>query len=341
MKREKYLDIAKGIATIMVIIGHVDFAYTEAWLTTWVYSFHMPLFFIVSGILFRPEKYDSFKTFLKKKAKGLIIPYLILSLIIFIANMGLAFLKTKAIDGEATFKSFAGIFVGWRGTEWYNGLWFVSTLFFAEVLIYGIFKLARRAKRKGVFLSCATVILMLAGFIVMNNIKGAPLSLDIVPLCAGTIIIGYGIKRIYERWKWIQGLGVSIVLLAINIITCIWNYNITGFRVDIYTSIVGNWLLFIVSSISGSLFILNISRVIRENKTLERIGRRSLIYYGLQGAIALPVAKNGWAFLIKKAGIPNIKIISCTIVTIGACIILRVCSFFCERIMPTVFRRQK
>lgn len=58
-KRIEALDVAKGIGIILVIIGHLSSSY----LHDWIYSFHMPLFFIISGICFKTEKYPSFLFF--------------------------------------------------------------------------------------------------------------------------------------------------------------------------------------------------------------------------------------------------------------------------------------
>jgi fucose 4-O-acetylase-like acetyltransferase len=55
--RLAYVDIAKGVAMLLVIIGHCS--YSEKILVGWLYSFHMPLFFALSGFTFRPEKYKS------------------------------------------------------------------------------------------------------------------------------------------------------------------------------------------------------------------------------------------------------------------------------------------
>lgn len=343
MKREKYLDIARGFATIMVVIGHCDYAYTESWLTTWIYSFHMPLFFIISGILFRPEKYDNFGHFLKKKFKGLVIPYLVFSVITFVVSLGMEYAKTKGLNSEDALKSFAGIFVGWRGTKWYNGLWFISALFFSEVLVYGVFWISRKTKgsKEKWLLSIITVGLLVGGFLFAVNVKGAPFSVDLVPLSAAIIIIGYGIKRLYEKIKWMFSLLASIIMLSVNIVTCVWNYNLANSRVDMYSSVFGNWVLFIVSAIFGSLLILNISKMIKENRILERIGKRSLTYYALQGTIALPLAKNGWVFVLRKLSLPNVRLVSCFVITTIACVVLGICSGVLERIMPKVFRRNK
>ena len=50
-KRINYIDIAKGLAIICVIIGHTFAKYDklDRLVITFIYSFHVPLFFILSG----------------------------------------------------------------------------------------------------------------------------------------------------------------------------------------------------------------------------------------------------------------------------------------------------
>ena len=77
MKRIEEIDIAKGIAIIMVVLGH---SYTISnGLTQLISSFHMPFFFIVSGILYRLQHNAnggiSFRY--RKKAKVLLLPWII------------------------------------------------------------------------------------------------------------------------------------------------------------------------------------------------------------------------------------------------------------------------
>lgn len=47
-QRETWIDVLKGIGIILVVIGHVSLGNT---LNSWIYTFHMPLFFSVSGYL--------------------------------------------------------------------------------------------------------------------------------------------------------------------------------------------------------------------------------------------------------------------------------------------------
>ena len=86
-KRLGYLDMAKGIGIILVVAGHSGLVAEK--LLTWLASFHMPLFFMVSGMLFfhkREEEKSLLKT-IQKKAKGILLPYLYFSIIYILINI--------------------------------------------------------------------------------------------------------------------------------------------------------------------------------------------------------------------------------------------------------------
>ena len=50
-KRMDYLDVAKGIAMFLVVMGQAALAYDTPYWRVAIYSFHMPLFFLVSGVV--------------------------------------------------------------------------------------------------------------------------------------------------------------------------------------------------------------------------------------------------------------------------------------------------
>lgn len=78
--RLQWLDILKGIAMFFVVPGHTAI-YPP--LEKYIYSFHMPLFFMISGMTWRKDKYPAFQDLLKDKAKRLLLPYVWLNLLVF------------------------------------------------------------------------------------------------------------------------------------------------------------------------------------------------------------------------------------------------------------------
>lgn len=58
-------DILKGVGILLVILGHIEIPYM---LKIVIYSFHMPLFFFVSGCFFRSI---SWREFILKKNQAI------------------------------------------------------------------------------------------------------------------------------------------------------------------------------------------------------------------------------------------------------------------------------
>ena len=79
--RYKHIDAVKGLGIILVVMGHAYGIPHE--LYSIIYSFHMPLFFIISGLVYNEKKNSEihFFDFLKKKAKSYLLPYYLYSAI--------------------------------------------------------------------------------------------------------------------------------------------------------------------------------------------------------------------------------------------------------------------
>ncbi len=72
MKRESKIDVAKGIGCLLVLLGHS--LYINKHLKNWIFSFHMPLFFFISGYLFNFDKYkDNYNIKIITPFKGFIV----------------------------------------------------------------------------------------------------------------------------------------------------------------------------------------------------------------------------------------------------------------------------
>lgn len=127
-KRLDYLDMVKGIGIFFVVLGHMQDISTTT--RIWISSFHMPLFFIVSGLLMavKDEPSKDIREVIRKKFKGLIIPYLWFSLSYFVIDI-MNVLVVKNIDG-ITFIVDTISSVTFYGM---SVLWFLPALFIASI----------------------------------------------------------------------------------------------------------------------------------------------------------------------------------------------------------------
>ncbi|SDA27190.1 Fucose 4-O-acetylase [Ruminococcus sp. YE71] len=131
-KRSDSIDYAKGIGILLVILGHMQIlACGESFetLTNVIYSFHMPLFFFLSGLTL-DRKYRSRPpnaADVKKLAKRLMIPYfswcgVYIVLKCIVQREGLIRLIKRNAAAVLTMRGIAP-------------LWFLSALFVAEILV--------------------------------------------------------------------------------------------------------------------------------------------------------------------------------------------------------------
>lgn len=133
--RRLFADIAKGFGIILVVMEHDHFINTDhTHVQTIILSFHMPLFYFLSGLFFKPQ--HSFSTQVSARFHSLIKPYFSVCL----AFAGLLLLKNHDLGlfvGNAY-----GIFYGTgRTLHWpYGALWFLPNLFVTTFFYYFIYK---------------------------------------------------------------------------------------------------------------------------------------------------------------------------------------------------------
>lgn len=123
--RFDWADIAKGIGIFLMVMGHAGL---PGAVHNWIYSFHMPFFFILSGFFFKNGKY-SFGEFVWRKFKTLIVPY-----IFFVTSIELLRYGLVAIGLEVPAPRPVGdvVFLG----RDMGATWFLLSLFLTEVLYY-------------------------------------------------------------------------------------------------------------------------------------------------------------------------------------------------------------
>lgn len=128
-----YINYAKCVAILCVCIGH--FLPSGHLLKIILYSFHVPVFFVIAGFLFtRNSNSISFSKFINAKAKRLLVPYCFF--------FTLSILEYFPVDKSMIY-SLPSTFLFLNGqTIWNAPLWFIPTMFIVEILFYIVVKRA-------------------------------------------------------------------------------------------------------------------------------------------------------------------------------------------------------
>ncbi len=146
--RVPFFDLLRGVGIFLVVFGHVTH---DMPLRGFIYGFHLPLFFFISGALFHPRNRESFWCFFRRKARALLVPYIVFALVTLFWYL-LVEIRVRPI--EATLPQIVlglcyGAYTKWI---WFNGaLWFLPCLFTSECLLWIVLRVsgARRPVQWG------------------------------------------------------------------------------------------------------------------------------------------------------------------------------------------------
>ena len=136
--RSALLDIAKGIGILLVVFGHqIDYFHLDfPSAYPFIYLFHVPLFFFLSGVFFKDS--DKVWPFIKKKFVRLYIPYLLANIFFFAIEMIRARHIGEAYDGTLRWKDLLLAVIGmWPVPSMLSRpTWFLLVLFRICILQY-------------------------------------------------------------------------------------------------------------------------------------------------------------------------------------------------------------
>lgn len=269
-KRVAWIDTAKGILIILVILGHSDVSNLTRYI---INSFDMGAFFMLSGMTVNYE--TRYGEFLKKRIKGILIPYILFSLIFIIYQI----FRIIIMDGGSV--TLGGgllsviIPVSGRQTMSVYGLWFLPCLFLSELVVYWIF----RAQKRGIFGGIMLYMVALALCILIGNITREVSVINIVPIAVFFLMLGKQFKD-YNSWK-DQKLVVGLISLMV-FLGAVWiNRAYVDAFVDLSSMTLGMWPLYLISCCAGGLTLFLLSMLMEKVTPIRKIGGDSLYYYGL------------------------------------------------------------
>lgn len=132
LRRELWLDVAKMIGILLVVYGHSSEGPQSI---TFIYWFHMPLFFIISGYLFKTvDTFNELKFYIKKLICKLLVPYCTY-LILFTFYRHVAMVSDHPLTFSSLGHEILKLFIGGRFiTSIYGVFWYITCLFFTQIL---------------------------------------------------------------------------------------------------------------------------------------------------------------------------------------------------------------
>ena len=261
-----WIDIARGIGIVAVLFGHLRLPYV----VTWIYTFHMPLFFFLSGCVHRQT--DSFKEFLHKKVKSVFIPYWVLGSVIwlFYATLNLFERTGKSLYGSDL--EMLKNFIVQRG---YWTIWFLACLFVCQIIFYLIVKVT---KNRRVPLTMLSLLICTVAFIYARQAEQVlPWNIDVACVAQFFFCCGYIFTRSTKAQAFLLGqkdiiwLFWCVFLFVVNVSTGYLCIKTSGHSLDMSIGMYGNELLTVVSALAGTMFVILLA---------SKLSWRPLVYLG-------------------------------------------------------------
>lgn len=277
MRRIEWVDISKGIAIILVIIGHTISLDGVGFKI--IYSFHMPFFFLMSGYLYKENK--SAVNIIKTGIRRLIIPYIITSISIIIGRIVICISRHYNISeiNNIIKRTILGIIVG-SGTDYPKGfenvikigaIWFLLALFWGLLFFNIIITLTKSCKEctRGIIV----IILSTIGFLIGQKIW-LPTNIDIGLYCTIYLYIGFLLKKKDTVYK-----KTDYFIIAIGIV--LWGMTIYTNAISMVIRRNSLFIISILGSVTGSYLLIKLSQYISKYSTIKKIlcfmGENSLI----------------------------------------------------------------
>lgn len=269
IKRMEYVDVAKGIGIVSMLVGH--HIQGAELLVKWIYSFHMPLFFLLTGYLYetRKRRAEVGAALFRKQAERLLYPYLTFSVLMLLWKFVFHVVcGVPYTNGEDPF----GVMVlNALTTNGVHALWFLPAMFWASTAYlilssreHPVWLLPVLSILAAIILSKLThlpVIHESAFFRPVNYAARAVLGLSFI--CLGAC---------YAK-RDLSGVRLMLIALFASVLFGLLNEDVSMFG-----SYIGNPVYYYLAALGGCVFILCLSkRISGFARLMSFLGKNSLI----------------------------------------------------------------
>lgn len=260
--RKLWLDIAKGITIILMVVGHTSISNA---ISSFIYAFHMPLFFIASGFTESYVKYSPLG-YIQHKARTIMLPFITYSIIVSFALY---------LIGKMVFSHL--ILNGWEG----YALWFIPVLYLASILAMLI------SFTKNIYLRYGFMISMfLLGSYLSCYQVSLPWTLSTVPYATFLVLIGNELKHIQ---KWIEAENhywdIALLFMVTVMVSHFWHLDLAWNHITPVIPLT-------IGAMAGTLMIFRLSVWIERYikwcaSLLQKVGQETYIVVAFSQVIIM------------------------------------------------------
>ena len=281
-KRIQYIDIAKGIGILLVVLGHNDLSAYHPMLHRFIYAFHMPLFFFLSGIFFNPDR--DFKTLVKKRFDGLIKPLIFSLLLIY----GISVFFGKMSFATAGGRLLKSLYLTGPYLNWVQ-LWFLPLLFLVNLYAYFFYKFTKPIQKNWIRWIILLITLWIGTLplpytwplevVILGKsltLYGAPINVDLILLAGFFFILAREMYRTLPESFFAS--KITFFSSAVILFSMVFTLDIpVDFNIRLYSSLILNT----IEAIAGIIFTLSLSKQIEQysrglTRTLSYVGNLTL-----------------------------------------------------------------
>lgn len=278
LERIKWIDTFRGIGMFFVILGHA-FVDKKNIIRKYIYSFHMPLFFFISG-LFSKRCDLKVKDFIKNKIESLLLPYLFINLFILLLKYITSFLFNlySNIDLLGGIEYF---FKGYSNKMFCIQSWFLLCLFIIEVLFYFLSKIFKDDFK----LSLSVILIFILGILYSRSNYTFLVYLHFDTALVGLLFYHLGylfMKYIKIFEKFISSYYSVILAILLLIGGYILQHN--NIKISMNANNYGNVLIFLSSTVFTIFsIIIIVNTLLKKCDFFRGVGERSIFFLAYHG----------------------------------------------------------
>ena len=285
--RNKTIDVVKAWGIILVIMGHTYSPFNK-----WIYSFHMPLFFFVSGFLRYGGKTKPWGRFFVGKLRSSLIPYVVLWFVSVVLYGNLSSWLATGHLAQFGVDQLKGLVLGGHWLSDYSNnfpLWYLQLYFIASILFECMVRYLHPVLKAA---ACAGLALVTVPF--QTLLPGRPVfHINVLPAALVFLLAGYAFGFVVAGRKLPFSAAVGVLLMVLG-----WRYmlggNISAIRGEFY-------FISALLSIVGMYFLAG---AFREVKLFHYIGEKTLYIMGLH-MLTLRVSESLTASVAEKLSLQN------------------------------------